>query len=170
MTAFKRPALAWILGIIPAAFLFAHGLIVKTDLHPPAVVVSSSYDGGGVPAFAVATVFGPDASESPYQAGRADASGRFAFLPDRAGEWTVLIDDEMGHRRRATIVIDRDFLDGKGPFAEKPEISSEKPAAAAGLSTPAKFLIGLCLIFGLTGFFMGFKARRDLRSGGKTPK
>ena len=165
MTTFKRLSTAGILTAIPAALLFAHGLIVKTDLYPPAVVVSSSYDGGGVPAFAGATVFGPNASESPYQSGRADASGRFAFLPDRTGEWTVLVDDEMGHRRRATITIDEDFLAGNEAAAAKPEIAVEKPEPPAGLPNALKLLIGLCLIFGFTGIFMGLKARRDLQSG-----
>jgi nickel transport protein len=165
MTAFKRLSTAGILIAVPAALLFSHGLIVNTDLHPPTVVVSSSYDGGGIPAFAAATVFGPDASESPYQSGRADASGRFAFLPDRAGEWTVIIDDEMGHRRRAAITIDADFLAGKETAAAKPEIAVEQPEPPAGLSNALKLLIGLCLIFGFTGLFMGLKARRDLRSG-----
>lgn len=164
MTAFQRLSLTGILMAVPAALLFAHGVIVKTDLHPPAVIVSSSYDGGGIPAFASATVFGPDASESPYQSGRADASGRFAFLPDRAGEWTVIIDDELGHRRRATITINTDFLSGKETAAVKPEIAPEKPEPTAGLSNTLKLLIGLSLIFGFTGLFMGLKARRDLRS------
>lgn len=165
MKAFKRLSVAAVFLAVPAALLFAHGLILKTDLHPPAVVVSASFDGGGVPAFAAATVFGPDASESPYQSGRADASGRFAFLPDRAGEWSVLIDDEMGHRRRATIVIDADFLAGKESVPEKSETASEKPEPPAGLPNSLKLLMGLCLIFGFTGIFMGLKARRDLRSG-----
>ena len=33
-----------------------------------------------------------------FQNGRTDAQGRFAFLPDKPGTWTIVVADNMGHK------------------------------------------------------------------------
>jgi nickel transport protein len=41
-----------------------------------------------------------------HQTGRTDAKGRFAFIPDRNGPWTVVADDGMGHVSTATVPVE----------------------------------------------------------------
>ena len=49
-------------------------------------------------AYAEAKLYGPDSADVEFQNGRTDAQGRFAFLPDKPGTWTIVVADNMGHK------------------------------------------------------------------------
>ena len=55
-------------------------------------------------AFADVKVFAP--SKELWLAGRADGAGRFAFMPDNAGEWTLEAREAENHTARLTLTID----------------------------------------------------------------
>ena len=79
-------------------------------------------------------------------------------MPDVEGEWSIVIDDQKGHMKKATVAFTPDL-------PEENEITEEpvaKPIAPAGngLNTSHKILFGLSLIIGITGFFYGLKARQ----------
>lgn len=138
-----------------AGFLAAHGLEIEVRRHAPAIVLKAAYHAAEPAAFAVVKIYAPGSSPAAYQSGNADASGLFAFIPDREGEWRVVVDDELGHRGERSIPISRDFIEG-GAVAPG-------EADAADLPLWLRAVVGLALIFGASGVLYGFKARR--RSG-----
>jgi nickel transport protein len=70
-----------------------------------AAVVSVSYPFGQIPMFEPYRVYAPD-SEVAFQTGRTDSLGRVSFLPDRSGEWRVVVTTEDGHGIEAAVRID----------------------------------------------------------------
>mgnify|MGYP000846229941 CR=1 FL=1 len=116
-------------------------------LAPPAVVVRTRYAGSEPVPFAKVQVFAPSSQE--YQNARTDRTGGFSFVPDAAGEWRVVIDDEEGHRVETKVEIPGNF-EASGPAA----------AAAPPVNRFERALLGLAVLFGATGFLYGFKSRR----------
>ena len=76
----------------------AHALLAKELASGDARVVEFSYSTGDVAAYAEAKLYGPDSADVEFQNGRTDAQGRFAFLPDKPGTWTIVVADNMGHK------------------------------------------------------------------------
>lgn len=124
---------------------FAHDLQVKWQKEGRAVIVQSAYAGSEASSYASVEIFDPSGSKTEFQNGRTDAKGFFSFVPDKMGKWTVIIDDEMGHRVETQI-----------------DLTDVSDVALSASSQPLwqKTLTGLSVIFGFTGFFYGWKARR----------
>ena len=76
----------------------AHALLAKELASGDARVVAFSYSTGDVAAYAEAKLYGPYSADVEFQNGRTDAQGRFAFLPDKPGTWTIVVADNMGHK------------------------------------------------------------------------
>ena len=88
----------------PAASM-AHTVSGRAIDAKPAVV-EFRYSNGEPMAHGEIAVFGPADSE-PYQTGRADALGRFAFVADRDGAWRVEARDEEKHVARAALDLSK---------------------------------------------------------------
>jgi nickel transport protein len=152
----KIPPLICVLAAAaPAALagsLAAHGLDIEVRRHAPAIVLKAAYSGSEPVAFAVVKIYAPGTSPVAYQSGNADASGRFAFVPDREGEWRAVVDDELGHREECRISVGLEFI----------EAGAVDPGEAASASLPlwVRAAVGLALIFGASGILYGLKARR----------
>ncbi|HPW16811.1 MAG TPA: hypothetical protein PLP83_00360 [Candidatus Aminicenantes bacterium] len=161
-------AVAAALAAVPALCagrLAGHGLEVQARLHPPAVVLRAVYSGGDTAAFAAVQVLAPGTPPVVYQSGHADASGRFAFVPDREGEWQAIVDDELGHREKCRITVDRAFLEaGPAPSKGRAAGNAASGPAAARLPLWLRAAVGVALILGATGVLYGLRARR--RPGG----
>ncbi|MDX1587931.1 MAG: hypothetical protein R3296_03250 [Oleiphilaceae bacterium] len=69
----------------------------------------------------------PPGSDAPYQVGRADQNGRFAFVPDRPGDWTLMGEDDAGHQVRATVSVS-----AEGMAVDAPKVLSVPPAWLLG--------------------------------------
>ncbi|MFI3271528.1 MAG: hypothetical protein R3Y11_05410 [Pseudomonadota bacterium] len=84
----------------------AHGLgYAEVNEAPKAMRFYYSDD---TPArFAEVIVLDPEGSD--FLIGRTDARGYFAFIPEKAGTWTVEINDGMGHKAVASFSV----ADGK---------------------------------------------------------
>jgi len=139
---------------------FAHGIHVEIHQQSPFIVVSSAYSGGTAVVGALVKIERTGADANDFQSGRTDVQGYFIFKPDRAGEWMVIIDDERGHRKEVAISLDEDFFDPVPPEQQEvpePEIVEKK---IPFVPLYIKILLGLGLIFGLTGFFYGLKANQ----------
>ncbi len=115
---------------------WAHG--TEGVVSPGGWTVTARYAGGEVMSFAKVTITAPNASK-PFQTGRTDQNGRFAFVPDVPGTWRFVADDEMGHRLSLTIEVTADSLTGQ----PAPPASA---AAAASLASRALFGVGLLLL------------------------
>jgi len=122
------------------AAVSAHDLTVAAKTEGAAVIVTAAYAGTEACTFAAVTVYNPQGKE--HQSGRSDASGRFAFVPNAAGDWKIVVDDEIGHRQELKVAA------GAG-------------AVEAGGGQPLwqKAVTGLALIVGITGFLYGWKRR-----------
>ncbi len=131
-----------------AACAAAHDLTIRIELAEPAVIVRASYDGAEPAANADIAITSPEQLSGPFQSGAADRNGRFAFVPDVPGVWSVSVDDGFGHRREQTVQVDWN--------------------AAAGSPAPRRdwrnVALGLGVILGLTGLFYWSRARNELRS------
>ena len=166
--------------VAPASTPF-HGFTVRLTREGRVVVAACHYDGGTPVAGAQVTLFPPGA-DTPYQTGVTDRAGVFVFLPASPGEWRVVVDDGMGHRRETRIETVMAHETGIGSDADDGDSSGTTAAGEAdrhdsqgdagtgadqihthesdGAERPWKLATGLSLIFGLTGFAYGFTARR----------
>ena len=88
------------LMLLPGASM-AHTVSGRVIEARPAAV-EFRYSNGEPMAYAEVAVFGPAGGE-PYQTGRADVLGRFAFVADRDGAWRVEARDEEKHVARVVL-------------------------------------------------------------------
>jgi nickel transport protein len=70
-----------------------------------AQVVTLSYPFGAPPMFEPYRVYAPE-SDVAFQTGRTDRLGRVSFVPDRPGEWRVVIATEDGHGTTVVVPVD----------------------------------------------------------------
>ncbi len=136
----------WVVLVL-AAGLQAHDLAVMARPAGETVVVTAQFGGTEPATFCQVAVFSPAKADTEFQTGRTDARGRFAFVPDAAGSWRVVVDDEMGHRQEATV----EWTGGTG-------------AAPEGGAVPGwqKALTGASLLLGLTGIWLWWRVRGQL--------
>ena len=130
------------------SFLYAHGVMGRIDAG--GIVVSAMYDTGEAMSYAKATILAPGA-ELNFQSGRTDRNGRFCFLPDVSGDWKVVVDDEMGHRLAVNVPVD-----------EAMRLRSEPGdrSAGQGLSKVERVVMGISIIFGISGILFWWKGRK----------
>lgn len=129
-----------ILLLLAASAAVAHDLELRVQAARPAVVVYATYGTTEPTTDADVSVFAPGAPSSPYQTGFTDLHGAFAFVPAEAGAWRVVIDDGYGHRAEQEIAVDWDKAD--------------EPSAGGGRSPLDKAILGVSVIFGITGLLL----------------
>lgn len=135
------------LALVLAASLSAHELELSVTLAAPAAIVRAAYGGSEPVQFAKVQVFTPGTHSQQFVGGTTDRRGFFCFVPDHGGNWRVRVDDEEGHRRDVVVTIPEPFGSPVAPVVH-PTQRLERT------------LLGFALIFGITGFWYGFKARR----------
>ena len=133
---------------LPAALLagtlHAHALS-HTAQPGGAVIVELRYGDGSPFSYESAEVYRPGEAV-PFLAGRTDANGRMAFVPDRAGDWRVRAFSEDGHGGDFTV-------------AAAPEGGTS--ARSTGLGTAGGLAVGLSIIFGIFGIWSLFVRRKS---------
>ena len=143
---------------VPASAL-SHG--TKSAVEQGGLTVSAQYDTGEPMDYAKVTISAPDAT-LPFQSGRTDRNGRFCFFPDKAGEWAMVVDDEMGHRLEVRIPVDASLALQQG--------KDNRASREAGASRLEKAAMGMGIIFGFFGVFFWWKGRKrapaDLETSG----
>jgi nickel transport protein len=137
------------------ALLYAHG--VTSNIDTGGIVVSAMYDTGEAMDYARVTVLAPGASLK-FQSGRTDRNGRFCFFPDVSGDWKVVVDDEMGHRLEVNVTVDNAMA-----LQVNPENGNLGQSLFSGFE---KIVIGVSIIFGISGILFWFKARKAGKQGG----
>ncbi len=141
----------FVLAALAAAALSAHDIEIAVEHAPPAVIVRTTYAGTEPAPYAAVLVYAPGELGTEYQNGRTDKNGVFSFVPNKAGEWRFVVDDDMGHRTESPIAVE---LTGSGSAG----------SVAIQMPLPLKLVTGLSVILGLTGFLYGYKARQDRRT------
>ena len=137
--------------MVVGSIALAHG--VKHRVFPGGTGIEASYDDGSPMAFCDVTVFAPDDQDGEYQTGTTDPHGRFAFVPDTNGVWTLTVDDGMGHLVSAVVQA--------GPN----ELVSGGADTRVGRLTGG--IVGVSVIFGLFGIYCLIRQGKG-RSGPKT--
>ena len=127
--------------------MLAHGVITEVNIQSPSIIIKSSYSQSEPAIGAVVTVYGHGNEESPYQTGKTDNSGFFAFVPDITGEWIFIVDDQQGHMKKVTITVNESFFTSH----------NDQATAEEDLPLLTKVLIGLTWILGLTSLFYGIR-------------
>jgi APA family basic amino acid/polyamine antiporter len=90
---------------------------------------------------------------TPFQQGNLDRRGRFLFLPDQNGTWTVEITDGMGHR----LALSKEISD----LDRLASVRSREGKEKAPLPMTAKAGMGLAIILGLAGIWAWWASRRS---------
>lgn len=147
----------------------AHSIHLEITRSAPLISVQASFSKTSPMADAGVVIYAPG-SDQPYQTGRTDKRGFFAFVPSVAGDWSFEVDDERGHRKMVNISIDQSFISGLAAAEESPEdVAAEKDAAPGveeetlkpyGTGFYYRLVTGLALIFGVSGIFYGIRARK----------
>lgn len=127
-----------------AGTLPAHSLNFSAQ-PASAVIVELRYADGSPFSYESAEVYRP-AETVPFLAGRTDANGRLAFVPDRAGDWRVRAFSEDGHGGDFTVAANPD---------------DRSPVPSTGLGAVGGLTVGLAVIFGLFGLWSVFMRRKS---------
>ncbi|MDR3161893.1 MAG: hypothetical protein LBU28_09805 [Spirochaetaceae bacterium] len=83
--------------------LFGHGVEVSDISGAGAVTVHFTYSTGEGMAYAQIRLFAPSRPETEVLLSLTDRNGRFSFVPDEEGPWTVEASDGMGHQGSITV-------------------------------------------------------------------
>jgi nickel transport protein len=134
-----------LIGPLPA---WAHG--VRGEYASGGMAVTATYSDGKPMSYARVDILAPGGGPT-FQSGRTDRNGRFCFYPDKPGQWTVVVNDEIGHRLELAIPISN----GLDSVATNGGSHVEK-ATPVWMSAAA----GIGIILGLTGIFMAWRNRK----------
>ena len=112
----KKVLIFLALLILLFSLILAHELQTEVILGNFAVRIEVFYPGGEPVSSAPFVVYLPGLAREEYQKGQTDRNGCFAFVPDRPGVWTAVVDDQLGHRKSLSISVPENsaiFLDKK---------------------------------------------------------
>lgn len=133
-----------ILGLCVAhSPLHAHG--IKYSLSSGGIVIQAFFDNNQPAKGLFVAIFAPGSSEK-FQTGKTDINGHFVFFPDRPGDWEVLVFDQMGHR-----------LEIKLPISVA--MKAEKRVQEFSIPLYLKGIMGISVIFGISGIFFWWKGK-----------
>ena len=120
-----------VIGFTMAPFLLGHGITVTAEQRYPCVRVNARYH-GSKPLVNASVTLRFEKEEKEFQRGNTDKNGNFCFLPDKAGQWMVTVDDLLGHRGKTTITVSGDFFKtSSSQEKEKREVTPVKEEAAS---------------------------------------
>lgn len=144
----------FLLSLIPGP-LYAHG--VKGSIESGGICITARYDTEEAMSYAKVTIRSPEKGLD-FQTGRTDRNGRFCFLPDKTGEWEVIVADGMGHRLKLAV-----------PVAREITATGAKTGGHGTADRASRFeraLMGLSIIFGISGCLLWWRNRK--RDPGRT--
>lgn len=124
---------------------FAHG--VHHEIIKGGIGIEVKYDGGLSMAFSEIKIYSPVNKKICFQEGLTDKNGRFIFSPDREGKWKIIVQDGTGHGLVKEIDV------GKGMELKRETVTT--------FSRWQKMLIGVSLIFGITGIMFYFVTKKQ---------
>ena len=101
--------------------------------------------------YAKVTISAPEA-KLMFQSGRTDRNGRFCFSPDVSGDWKVVVNDEMGHRLEVVVPVDEALA--------LPAHQGNEDAAQGALNRYEKAVMGVSIIFGISGILFWWRGKR----------
>ena len=145
-----KPVWQVIIGLLCFWPLAAHTHGVTGTVDRGGLAVTARYDSGEPMNYARVKISSPKA-EHMFQSGRTDKNGRFCFFPDAAGDWEVVIDDEMGHRLEVEVPVDEQL-------AWK-EVGGSLGSGGSAFTQYQKAILGVFMLLGLFGIFGWIKKK-----------
>ena len=144
-------AAVWAVMVGHPIAVWAHG-VGSREVDPGAAKAMEFLYADGEPmAFAQVQVTAPGEG-GLFQSARADARGRFAFVPAGPGVWTVAASDGQGHRAVREVAVEAaQQPDGKAPAAApgvQDAIGPDWRSIVLGLSLLANVALGAALARG----------------------
>jgi len=134
--------------------VWSHGVLGRVGSEK-GILVEVEYDDGEPMSYASIEIF--DSEEKiPFQSGRTDRNGRFLFYPDKMGNWKIVVNDGIGHRLALKTNIDETL----NPNKTEQQAKSIKQNS---LSRYERALMGISIIFGISGIFFWWKGRKIYR-------
>jgi nickel transport protein len=130
--------------LVSKSAAWSHGLSWRPLNSVDVLAFEARYSTGAPVSFADVLIHCPQEGGVELQNGRTDRHGRFAFIPDKDGDWRVELDAGMGHRL--------EFAMRSGPQDETPNKVQPKP------SVLVLALLGVSLL--LNVFFLLGRLRR----------
>jgi nickel transport protein len=161
---FKQVFLFLIFLCASNAAVMAHAIHFETSNRPPVITVKSYFSKTSPVSNAIVEIFAPG-EQQPYQTGRTDKAGNFAFLPVASGEWLVTVDDQAGHRGRVVVDVSDDFFiqEEQAVILPAGEMHHDQiHEHDHGFSVLYRIIFGLSLIFGITGIIYGIRAKKEV--------
>lgn len=101
-----------LLALLAVSWLGAHELLFKTE-GGRAVVCAFSFPDGTPFSYEKVEVYPPE-GDVPHAHGFTDRNGRFAFVPDAPGAWSVKAISEDGHGGTYTVEVDQAMKEAEG--------------------------------------------------------
>lgn len=153
--------------------LMGHGVKVTLEKKYPAVLVNARYHGGKVLVNASVSVsIRFEKEKKEFQTGKTDKNGSYCFYPDKAGQWTVTVDDLVGHRGKKTITLTDVFFTSSSPLEKEKTPKQNTPAGTekkGESSFPGnewccyvlKIVLGVLLILVITYIFYRVRKRQE---------
>lgn len=141
----RRFLLFVLTGTLPV-IAAAHG--VEYTMFDGGVGIQVTYNDNSPISYSTVKIYSPSDKETVFQQGMTDKNGRFVFAPDEPGEWKIEIDDGMGHGLIEEITV-----------SEALDLAS---AIHHGMARWQEILVGVSILFGLTGIGFYIGTRRQL--------
>ena len=153
---------AWLLALLLALAapekLHAHGAMIDVT-QTTGFVIRAGYDTGQPMSEAQVTVYAPDNPVTPWKTGRADADGRFSFVPDPAipGTWAIQA-RQAGHGAMAHIRIDSPRDAPSAPSSDVLFHPETRPCS--GVTPSQRALMIGSVVWGCVGTALFFSRRK----------
>lgn len=164
-----------------AGAVLGHGVGYAQLMDEKPVVLEFQYATGDPAAYAAIKIYAPadaatstenfqDSPKVEYQNGRTDASGRFSFVPDSSGTWTVIMTDGQGHRSEAAIeyslALTEPAMDKKAGATPQKTLVTGAVAGTAqsnlnSLPNWLKAIFGLSLLINILTFYYVIKSKQE---------
>jgi nickel transport protein len=138
------------LSLLLAVNPLATGHTVEHTVLEKGIGVEVHYADGSAMSFSGVKVFSPTDAQNVFQEGATDKNGRFVFYPDVKGTWKIEVNDGMGHG----LVTDINVTEGMIPAQDEDHHSR---------TIPEKIIMGVCIIWGLTGLLFFIRAKQLLK-------
>lgn len=137
-------AMLAIFFIFPS-LLLAHGTQGAIKINQ-SLLIRAKYSTGEPMAYANIKIF-HNQDKIPFQQGNLDKNGLFLFHPDQKGIWVAKINDGMGHA-----------LSLETKVSNPRKLTQKTPSQGnTNISKIWKLLMGISIIFGLSGIFFWWK-------------
>ncbi len=144
-----KVAFITLLILLISTKLWSHGVVYDVKKEK-AVIIKVTYDDGEPMSYAEVKIFSPDNKDIEHQNGRTDKNGYFAFLPDKPGEWKIIVNDGTGHGVVARISVDEEM---------------KVDTIQHGFGRWKKLIVGMLIFFGLAGWELYFRVKRVKSEG-----